>query len=46
MATQDSLFTLLSIGPSTKIQNNLSDQDFFLILQTPPEGFIHRKEKF
>ena len=46
MVTQDSLFTLLSIAPSTKIQNNLSDQDFFLILQTPPEGFIHRQEKF
>ncbi len=46
MAIQDSLFTLLSSGPSANIQNNLSDQDFFLILQTPPEGFIHRKEKF
>lgn len=46
MTTQDSLFTLFSIAPSTKIQNNLSDQDFFLILQTPPEGFIHRQEKF
>ncbi len=46
MAIQDSLFTILSSGPSANIQNNLSDQDFFLILQTPPEGFIHRKEKF
>ncbi len=44
MQIQESLFKLFSDTPaaSPKI---LSD-GMFLILQTPPEGFVHRKHKF
>lgn len=45
MQVQDSLFKLFSDTPSSSSWEVLSE-DMFLILQTPPEGFIHRKMKF
>ncbi len=46
MPIQDSLFTVLTTAPSAGHQHQVVDQNFFLILQTPPEGFILRKGKF
>lgn len=44
MQIQESLFKLFS-DTSTASSKVLSD-GMFLILQTPPEGFLHRKHKF
>ena len=44
MYTQDCLFKVLSDTPSYHYKSYATDQ--FLILQTPPEGFIRRKGNF
>jgi len=46
MITQDSLFNLLSSGPSHSNAALWSNKDMVVILQTPPDGFPLRNRRF
>ncbi len=46
MITQDSLFNLLSSGPSHANAELWSNEDMVVILQTPPDGFPLRNRRF
>jgi len=46
MITQDSLFNLLSSGPSHASAELGSNEDMMVILQTPPDGFPLRNRRF